>query len=235
MEPLGCLLVNGELLMLAQHLPHRRRLVAATLIGMGCIEIVAMLFHPTAGPTSSDSLLLALADISQASSHVHMAMIAAVVAIWSALSYHSREWPSRGWGWLADRLYGLGAVAMIGAALVNGFVVGGFAERALDANEVDQFAALYSILFSFSLNQVLAGFGTILMSAGIVAWSIGLWPDARRLPRIASAYGAVAGTACVLAYAIGALQLDVFGMGAVVVAHGLWYVLIGISIAAVRV
>lgn len=205
--------------------PSATRLPAMVLIGAGIASAVVMAFHPSAHGTGVEARLHSLATISPLGMHVHMAMIACVIAVWLALAWIARQSTS-GWIWLAARLYALGAVAMVGAALLNGFITGAYLGRALPAVAAAK-DAFPSVLLAFSANQVLAGFGTIFMSAAIAAWSAALVHTPGRLARVCGVYGIGAGLACIVAYAGGLLSLDVAGMMAVVVAHGAWYCLLG--------
>jgi hypothetical protein len=209
-------------------------LAGTTLIVVGIIQVIAMLFHPHANGADAPVRLVSLAEISPLSMHVHLIMIVAIIASWLALSHGSRQWPSPGWAWLAERLYRTGASAMIGAALINGFAVGNYARWVLRAADADMNVAVNVATFAFSLNQVLAGFGTLLMSLGVLAWSIGLRHGTGRLAKIASVYGVIAGAACCLVYASGLIRLDVQGMAMIVAAHAVWYVLAGLLLWSSR-
>lgn len=165
--------------------------------------------------------------MSAVSSHMHLIMIIAVIAAGLALAELSRRWPSPGWAWMAERLYWLGVGAMVGAALVSGFASGDFAGHVL-RNGGDPQVAAQVLSFAFSLNQTLAGFGTLAMSFAVLAWSIGLWCSPARLARAIAVYGVLVGAACCVAYATGVLRLDVTGMTLVVVAHAVWYFAVGL-------
>lgn len=205
-------------------------LAASTLIGVGLLGVIGMAFHPQAAGPDAQARLASLAEISPLSTHVHLTMIVTVIAGWLALSYASLEWPSRGWAWFGERLYSLGAGAMIGAGLIDGFVVGEYVRRILPVTAETAESAAGVVAFAFSLNQALAGFGTIMMSCAILAWSLGFRRDAGRVAKIASLYGVLAGVVCCLAYATGALRLNVNGMMMVVVGHGLWCALVGLHL-----
>lgn len=203
------------------------RFPAIVLIGAGIAGALVMTFHPAAQGMDAAARLSSLATISALSMHVHMAMILSVVGLWFALAHIAGHSPSSGWVWLAVRLYSVGAGAMLGAALISGFITGDYLRRALP--EVSAATdALPPVLLAFSANQVLAGFGTLFMSAAIAAWSIALVRARARLAQACGVYGICAGAACVVAYASGLLSLDVTGMTVVVVAHGAWYCLFGI-------
>ena len=205
-----------------EQLPEVARMLA------GILGAAVIAFHPAAQGTDIEARLRSLVTISALSMHVHMAMIASVTCIWLSLAYLAKHWPSNGWVWIAVRLYSVGASAMLGAALISGFITGTYLQRALPVVSVPQ-DALPPLLLAFSANQVLAGFGTLFMSAAIAVWSMALVRARERLVQACGFYGIVAGAACVMAYAGGFLSLDVAGMAIVVVAHCMWYCLLGLS------
>lgn len=200
---------------------------AIVLIGAGVVGAIVMTLHPTAQGMGAAVRLNSLTMISIPAMHVHMAMIASVTSLWLSLAWIARNSPSNGLVWLAVRLYSIGASAMLGAALISGFITSDYLERVLPQVSTAK-DALPPVLLAFSTNQVLSGFGTVFMSAAIAAWSIALIRMHERLPRWCGVYGICAGVACIAAYASGTLSLDVAGMTTVVVAHGAWYCLFGI-------
>lgn len=210
------------------------RLPAIVLLAASLLEILAMAFHPTARGFGTQAWLDDVVAISMLSLHVHMAMIALVIATWLALSWALRDVGSLALSWAAGKLYGLGVGAMTGAALVNGFATGDYARRMLRMDDLDVAASLSTMTFAHSLNQALAGFGTVVLSCALVAWSINLARGPGRLAKIAGFYGLVAGAACCIAYASGALRLDVHGMMAVVVVQAVWCVLVAGSLLRSR-
>lgn len=214
--------MNAEL-----HARPHTRLPALALVGAGLSSVLAMAFHPTAHGVDTEARLHSLAEMSSLSMHVHLAMIGLIVALWCSLAYLARQWSPSGWVWLATRFYAIGASALLGAALISGFLIGAYLGRmppaASAAHEV-----LPSVLLAYSANQVLAGFGTVFLSLAIALWSVELVRSSGRLARVCGYYGIVAGAVCVAAYAGGLLSLDVTGMTAVVVAHGAWYCLLGV-------
>jgi hypothetical protein len=204
-----------------------------TLISTGVLAAVVMMFHPEAQGADIEARLNSLAAISSLSMHVHLAMIVFVISIWLSLAYAARIWPTSGWVWAASRVYAIGAGAMLGAALISGFVIGMYLNRILPAiPAVEQ--ALPSALLAFSANQVLAGFATVLMSLAILLWSAEMVRHRQLLARACGVYGIVAGLLCIVAYAGGMLSLNAGGMTVVVFAHAVWYCLLGIWLIARR-
>ncbi len=211
------------------HSPGESRWPARVLSGAGGVGAIAMMFHPAAGSAGdAEAGLHALAAISTTAMHVHLVMIVVVIALWIALACLARAWPASGWIWVGMRLYSLGVGAMLGAALISGFLIHGYLDRmapfAAHADEV-----LPALVLAFAANQVLAGFGTVLMSLAIAAWSVEMLRQRRRMAAVCGAYGIGIGLIGVVAYAARWLSLDVAGMTAVVVAHGVWYCLFGLG------
>jgi hypothetical protein len=197
------------------------------LIASGVLTPLIMIFHPTAQGSDIAARLTSLTEISPLSRHVHLAMIVCIVTLWLSLAHLARRWPGNGWVWAAVRLYALGAVAMLGAALTSGFLIGDYLQRVLPLiPHIED--ALPSVLLAFSANQVLAGFGTLGMSAGIVLWSAAMLRQPGRLAIPCGTYGVIAGLLCLIGYATGLISLDVPGMTFVVVAQSLWYCLLGL-------
>ena len=197
------------------------------LIASGVLAPLIMIFHPTAQGADMAERLTRLTGISALSGHLHLAMIVCIIALWLSLAHLARRWPGNGWVWAAVRLYTLGAAAMLGAALISGFLIGDYLQRVLPLIPLAE-DALPSVLLAFSANQVLAGFGTLGMSAGIVLWSAAMLRQPGRLAVPCGIYGVIAGLLCLIGYATGLISLDVPGMTFVVVAQSLWYCLLGL-------
>lgn len=207
--------------------PRTLKIASATLITATAMAVLAMSHHPTAHGDTTGEWVGNMARVGALSRAVHAAMIGTVIAIWLALDAWSDARGGRGGVRVAARLYSLGALAMIGAALVNGFILDSLASRALaDGPEAMQdVAQLVPLLWA--LNQTLAGFGVLAMCGGIAAWSVDLWRVPGGLARVTAGYGLLMTLVACGAYALGLFHLDVRGMGAVVVVQGVWYVLLG--------
>jgi hypothetical protein len=108
-----------------------------------------------------------LVRIGALSRPVHAGMIVCVIALWLALAEWS-AWRGSALARIAEKLYGLGAIAMIGAALINGFAIDHLANNALQDGAEGLRDAARVIPLAWSLNQTLAGFGVFALSGGIV-------------------------------------------------------------------
>lgn len=203
------------------------KIAGATLVTASALAVLAMSHHPTAHGSTANEWVSEMARVGGLSRAVHAAMIATVVAIWLALDAWSDTRGGRGPVRVAAKLYGLGALAMIGAALINGFAVDSLAARALAGGLEAMDDAVRVIPLSWALNQTLAGFGVFAMCGAIAAWSLDLWRVPGTLARVTAGYGLVMALIAYGAFALGLFHLDVRGMGAVVLAQGLWYVGLG--------
>lgn len=201
---------------------------ARLLIGAGTASIVGMLFHPAAQGDNAEARLHSLAAISPLAMHVHLLMVTAVIALWLAMARVARQWPESDGIWVGTRLYSLGAGAMLGAALISGFLIDGYLARMRPVS-VPMENLLPSLALAFAANQALAGFGMVLMSLAISAWSLAILRQRNLWAVVCGIHGLGVGGVCVAAYAGRWLSLDVAGMTAVVVAHGVWYCLFGLG------
>ncbi len=208
--------------------PHPLRIAGATLVTASALAVLAMSHHPTAHGSTGAEWVSEMARVGSLSRGVHAAMIATVVAIWLALDAWSQARGGRGAVRVASKIYGLGALAMIGAALINGFAVDSLAARALAGGLEAVDDAVRVVPLTWALNQTLAGFGVFAMCGGIAAWSLDLWRVPGTLARLAAGYGVLMALVTCGAFALGLFQLDVRGMGAVVMAHCVWYVSAGL-------
>lgn len=203
-----------------------RRFPALVLVVAGLLAMAVMAWHPHASGADPRARLQALAALSSLSLHVHLAMIVLLLAQTLALAWVARIWADSGWVWLALRLYVLGAGAMLGAALINGFVVAAYLRQAFAGMATPEHA-WPAVWLAFAANQALAGLGTVLMSLAIAGWSVPLIRARNRWAKACGGYGLLAGVACLLAFVGGWLSLNVAGMTWVVVAHGGWVYLLG--------
>jgi hypothetical protein len=208
--------------------PRSLKIAGATLITSSALAVLAMSHHPTAHGNTTSEWVGNMARVGDLSRGVHAAMIGTVIAIWLALDAWSDARGGRGEVRVAARLYSLGALAMIGAALVNGFILDSLASRALaDGPEALQdMAQLVPLLWA--LNQTLAGFGVFAMSGAIGAWSIDAWRVPGVLSRVTAGYGLLMTLVACGTFTLGLFQLNVSGMAAVVVTLGVWYMLLGV-------
>lgn len=199
--------------------PYRRR--GALALGLGSVlTVLAMAHHPT-GVAQTESVRAVVQGAALAAWVHGILIVLQFVVLFGFLEFAEEL----GWEFRrvrsATAAYALGAVAMTGAALVNGFVV---PRLTLDhAMRGGTEALTPSLRFAWQANQVLAQAGTIAISAAIVGWSAVLLGRGTGA-RILGLTGLAIGVGILLAVVVGALRLDVQGMGAVLIAQAAWSV-----------
>jgi hypothetical protein len=126
--------------------------------------------------------------------------------------------------------YVAGTLAMMGAAVINGFALGLFAGRYSSVTP-DKVAALgSSINMAGSISAVWAGIGAVGTSAAILAWSSLLVRRSGGL-RVIGGAGILLGLATIAMLVSGTLILDVHGFLLLVVSQALWTVAVGLALA----
>ena len=204
------------------------RAAGALLIGGSILEIAGMAHHPSVQAHDLATVLVQLRALSTVSAWVHGVLIALMLIVFFALTEFAWQRgitrPAIRAGLIA---YAAGVVAMMGAALVDGFVtprVAGLG-AGLHAADLSITAQLLNLCMLF--NQALARLGAIAMSAAIIAWSLDLLLRAG-LERALGVAGTAIGLGCVAALIGGVLQLDVHGMMLVLVLQAAWTIGLGV-------
>jgi hypothetical protein len=210
------------------------RAAGALLIGGSILEIAAMAHHPSVHAHDLAAVLVQLRALSAASAWVHGVLIALMLTVFFALTEFAWQRgitrPAIRAGLIA---YAAGVVAMMGAALVDGFVTPRVAILAegLGAADLSITAQLLHLCILF--NQALAHLGAIAMSVAIIAWSLDLLRRAG-FERALGAAGIAIGLGCVAALIAGVLQLDVHGMMLVLVLQAAWTIGVGVLLLRMR-
>jgi len=198
-------------------------LVAATVV-----SIVAMAHHPSVGSHDPGAAIAEIGTKAMLSRLVHGVLIALMgLELYAFAVFAERIGPRRDSVRIGFVAYAIGIGAMIGAALISGFVVTSLAAHYADAGaDPSAFANLARL--AMTGNQALAQLGTIAISAAILAWSIALLHD--RAHRWLAIVGLAASVLPALALVAGVIRLDVTGMTLVVVAEAVWNVAAGIAL-----
>jgi hypothetical protein len=210
------------------------RAAGAVLIGGSILEIAAMAHHPSVHAHDMAAVLAQLQALSAASAWVHGVLIALMLTVFFALTEFAWQRdiarPAIRAGLIA---YAAGVVAMMGAALVDGFVTPRVAILAegLRAADLSITAQLLNLCVLFT--QALAHLGAIAMSVAIIAWSLDLLRRAG-FERALGVAGIAIGLGCVAALIAGVLQLDVHGMMLVLVLLAAWTIGLGVLLLRSR-
>ena len=196
------------------------RIAGIVLVATTLLSILMMAHHPSASTHDPASLAADIAGTATLSRVVHGTLIALIgFELYALVVFAGRLASGRSAARAGIVAYAIGAGAMIGAALISGFVMsslGTYYATAPDPAPFVDFARL-----SMTGNQALAKLGVIATSAAIVLWSIALLHDRSR-DRWLAIVGFVTGLAPAIALFAGAIRLDVHGMLLVVFAQAIW-------------
>lgn len=198
-------------------------LIAATLLA-----VVVMAHHPTVSAPDLTQALEQLREMADRDAWVHGILIALMLVIFYAFTElalrRGIQRPLVRAGLVA---YGAGAVAMIGAASIDGFVTAQIANLAPQGGVMDPHVTAMLINLFSVLNRTLANIGAIAMSAGILAWSLNLVRD-QGLTRTVGAAGILISLSPAIALISGGLHLNMHGMLVVVVLQAIWSIGVGV-------
>lgn len=205
------------------------RLAGAALVTAHALAIAAMLHHPTAHGDTPAQVVDGFVRMQGLNTGVHAAMIAMLLVSWLALAeFSALRGARRALVRSAGLLYAAGTAGMVGAGLTNGFIATRIAVAAHGGDARALAAAGDLLRLCWAANQTLAGFGLYALSAAIALWSLDLLRGGRGLARGTGSYGLAIAVVGGSGHALGVFELDVHGMAAVVAAHAVWYVLVGV-------
>jgi hypothetical protein len=214
---------------------HASRVAGIVLIVATAVSTLTMAHHPAVTAPDIGHAMQQLRTMADLSAWVHGILIALMLVIyWCLTEYSLRRGVERPLVRLGLVFYGAGVVAMIGAAVISGFVTARIPDLAPQLVDQDLHVAAQLINFSGVLNRAMADIGTVAMSAGILAWSIGLLHSAG-WPRVVGGLGILVGAAPALLLIFGGLHLNVQGMMMVVVVQAIWNICIGVLLIQERV
>lgn len=193
--------------------------------------IVTMAIHPTGGgvltPEQADRLALA-------SQIAHtLAMVSFLLLFLGAIGL-TRRLAKKDSLTSPDRLailsivvFGFAAMALLIATAVSGFIVPDLIRRMIrDAANGAQWHPIIEAVFAF--NQAFARIYSVAASAAILLWSVSAMRNGG-LNRGIAVYGSIAAVVLTVLIGVGHLRLNVHGMGAVVLAQAIWFVLAGVE------
>ena len=198
-------------------------LVAATILA-----VAAMAHHPSVTSPNIAQAIEQIARMSDLSAWVHGVMIGVLLALLYVFTEFA--WrrgitlPLVRAGFIA---YIVGVLAMIGAAMMSGFVITQIASLIPHATDADLRISGQLLILCSVLNHTFASLGVLLMSVGIVFWSLDLLRGPR-LARLLAMFGLLVGLFPAATLALGALHLNVPGMTQVVLLQSVWNIGVGL-------
>jgi hypothetical protein len=205
---------------------RRERLGGLAMIASVVMGLVTMALHPTGHDVVRDVQRqggLALA--------VHALGLTGVpLGLYGALALTRRLGAAGPLAELALAFQGMAAVATLLAATASGLIAPGLIAR-VTAASADQRAVASAVLhYNGDVNQAFARVLVAASSVAIALWSLEILRT-RRLRRGTGVFGIAVALAALAALLSGHLRLDVHGFGAVVLAQGVWLVLVGLELA----
>ena len=214
----------------------RRDRTSGLAIVVGVIVSVAMMsHHPTGSGHAGAAGVAEAAHVAGLNRFVHGALIAASLVLAFGFQGFTAQL-ARPLARFALLFYVAGTAAMVGAALVNGFVFPAVMERWGGRSDAEIELARVVLDWGWELNQALAYLGIFTWATAVAAWSFVLlrMPADGPWPRIIGAVGLVGAPAFVALFALGSLSADVAGFGAFVFGHSLWNLAVGVLLLRAR-
>jgi hypothetical protein len=209
------------------------RIAGTVLVAATLLSILMMAHHPTAGTHDAAALAADIAGSATLSRVVHGVLIALIAfELYAFIVFSAQIARGRSAARAAIVAYAIGAGAMVGAALISGFVVSSLAKYYAGIADPAPFTDFARVCMTG--NQALANLGVIAMSAAIVLWSVALLHDPARR-RWLAIVGLVTGLAPAVALFSGAIHLDVHGMMLVVLAQAIWNLAAGVMLIRGRI
>ncbi|HEY6893909.1 MAG TPA: hypothetical protein VI258_07065 [Rhodanobacteraceae bacterium] len=209
------------------------RIAGGVLVAATLLSILMMAHHPTASTHDAASLAADIAGSATLSRVVHGVLIALIASeLYAFVVFAGRLATGRSAARAGLVAYAIGTGAMIGAALISGFVVsslGVYYAGVADPAPFVDFARL-----SMTGNQALAKLGVVATSIAIVLWAIALLHDSKRA-RWLAIVGFATGLVPAIALLGGWIRLDVNGMLAVVLAQAIWNLAAGAELLRGRI
>ena len=201
-------------------------LIAGSLGG-----IVVMATHPTAAhatltPQLVDHLALGSAIVHSLAMAATLALLLGAVGLTRQLAQSETSSHPDRLAFTGLIVFAFSVVAILQATSVSGFIIPNLWKKMFQdtAANASQWQMVLSAVFQF--NQTFAAIYSVAASAAIVFWSAsGLRHGS--LNRSVAIYGCILPPIVIVLIAVGHLRLDVHGMGAVVLVHAIWFVIVG--------
>jgi heme A synthase len=200
--------------------------IAGSIGGM-----VTMAIHPTSGGVLTPAQFERLAVVSGIAHS--LAMVSFLVMFLGSIGL-TRRLAARE-GERPDRLaisglvgYGFGAVALLLATAVSGFIVPDIMRHMIrdGAANVSQWRMIIDAVFQF--NQAFARIYSVAASVAVMLWSVSALRNGG-LGKVIAVYGCLIAPVLIVLIGVGHLRLDVHGMAVVVLAHAIWFVGVGVE------
>lgn len=224
----ACRIVFDSELMTDELMTNERmsdaRMSGIALIVGSVATIITMAFHPTGQQVLASGGAHSTIQLGVA---VHaLGLMSLPVLFMGAAGLSMLLAASRKLSFAALTFYGFALVSIMSAAAMSGFVASDIARRIVDnpGAGTDLWPALFR--YTGELNQAYALIFVVASAIAIVLWSAAVRTSA--FPARGTAiYGYLAGPVMILAVVSGHVRLNVHGFGAIILAQGVWMILMG--------
>lgn len=207
------------------------RMSGVALIAGSVAGIITMSLHPSGRDFVEPGQLERMAFMTTA---VHSLALASLPVLFLGAMGLSRRLAS------ANRLviaalvaYGFAIVAVMNAAAVSGLVAPTLIRRMLAPAAAPSDGWQMLMHYNFFLNQAFARVFVAASSAAIMLWSAAILRSGA-LARGIGIYGCVLGPIALIALLSGHLDLDIHGMGLVVLGQAMWFIGVGTVLCRVK-
>ena len=197
--------------------------LSGTLLIIGAIvSVVGIILHPSGAVSSATFQRFAWQN-----QIVHGVALAVVPILFLGLFGLSRRLGPSDLTAAALLAYGLGATAVVSAAISSGFVATLVIDQILTgpAESRGVFKAL--LTYTGLVNQGFAKVNATASTVAVLLWCAAIWRS-DRIPRAPGVTGVVLSVAVLLALLSGRLPMDVHGFGLLTWAQSIWLIWIGI-------
>ncbi len=207
--------------------PQRGRVAGIAIVVSAALTIAAIAHHPTITTARGPAHVLSqVAALSVADETVHGLLIAMVAALLFGLTAFSLR---RGLGRetvLAGLIvYAVAAAALIGAALIDGFLVPTLAARYVGATPQSVDMTLHVLAACSAAIQILTKLGLGATSLALTLWAVDL-VRSRGTLRVAGAIGFASGPLSLVLLVFSG-NLNPHNLGAIVLLQSIWYFAVG--------
>jgi hypothetical protein len=207
------------------------RVAGVAIIVSASAALVAVARHPTLARAQSPADVLAqIAALTVADEVVHGVLLVLVgVLFYGFTVFAIRRGLYHGTVLGGLIAYALASAAMIGAALVDGFVVPALGARYAGASSQNAVIAVHMLAAASAVIQVLSKFAIAATGAALVFWSVGLL-RAPGAVRVAGFIGIGSATLPVVVLLV-KHHLDPHSLGLILSLQTIWYLTIGALLA----
>lgn len=202
--------------------PSLNRPAAIALVASTILSVIAVAAHPSVDAGSASQILADMVKGRAADEHVHAAVIVLMAGyFFGFIGLAARAGLHRASVRLGLIAYGIGALGMIGAAMLDGFITPAFSAEFAGATPEKADLAVAILMFGWTAIQYLTKLGFIGLSLGMLGASLPLLRG-HGLARITGLAGLVSGVLPVMFLILAKADLDPRLLIAILAVQAIW-------------